>query len=96
MVALSWTREAVSSLRDIFKHIAQDRPGTARRTVESLIAKVQSLADDPRLGRPYPHRADPTLRQMSYGGFRIAYRIEASGGIAILGIFHGFIFLPLG
>ncbi len=94
MAALSWTHEAVASLRDIYDHIARNRPGTAQRTIESIIAKARSLADDPRLGHAYPHRADPTLRQVDYGGFRIAYRIEAAGGIAVLGVFNGRIFLP--
>lgn len=96
MATLSWTREAVASLRDVFGHIARNRPTTAQRTIESLIARIQSLADEPRLGQPYPHRADPTLRQMVHGNFRVAYRIEAGGGIAVLGVFHGLIFLPLG
>lgn len=96
MATLTWTHGAVASLHEIFEHIARDRPATARRTIESIVAKARSLADEPRLGQPYPHRADPTLRHLAYGGFRIAYRLEASGGIAVLGVFHGLIFLPLG
>lgn len=96
MATLSWTREAVGSLREIHDHIARDRPATARRTVESIIAKARSLTEDPRVGHAYPYRADPTLRQLDYGGFRIAYRIESVGGIAILGVFNGRIFLPNG
>ena len=92
MVELSWTAEAETSLRDIHDYIARDRPTTARRTLESILGRVESLREFPDLGQPYTY--DPGVRVLSYGQFLIAYRAQGQG-VLILGVFHGLIFLPL-
>ena len=72
MVALSWTAEAEASLGDIYTHIAQDRPATARRTLESIVAKADSLREAPTLGQPYRHHRGRGVRRLTYGRFQIA------------------------
>lgn len=94
MVALRWSAEAEASLREIYDHIAQNRPATARRTVESILNRVESLREAPNLGQPYSHR-QRAVRRLTYGQFQIAYLYEERDAVVILGVFHGLIFLPL-
>ncbi len=94
MVTLRWTSEAEVSLREIYDHIARNRPTTAQRTVESILNRVESLREAPTLGQPYSHRKR-SVRRLTYGQFQIAYLFEDHGTVVILGVFHGLIFLPL-
>ena len=89
-----WTREAEDSLRDIFEFIAQDRPHTAARTLESILNKVSSLSASPSLGQRYPYLGREDVYLLTYGHFRIAYRVEGGEHLVVLGVFHGLIFLP--
>lgn len=80
-----WTHEAVVSLREVHRYIARDRPATAARTVESIVAKVASIAADPGLGQRNPN--EPAgVRHLTYGHFRIGYR-EREDAVEILGVF---------
>jgi plasmid stabilization system protein ParE len=93
--APAWTLEAVESLREIYGHIALDRPRTAERTLESILNKVASLSAAPRSGQRYPYAGDRQVFVLTYGHFRIAYSIDSDQpGITVLGVFHGLIFLP--
>ena len=90
---LKWTAHAETTLAQIYRAMAESRPTTARRTLENLLHRLDSLADAPLLGKPYPF-ADG-VRTTNYGQFRVAYRPEAEG-ITVLGVFHGMMFLPPG
>ena len=89
-----WTREAAESLRDVYDFIAQDRPHTAARTIESILNKVASLCGSPQLGQHYPYLEKQQVNLLTYGHFRIAYQVEKGGQLVVLGVFHGLIFLP--
>ena len=95
MVRLRWTPEAEVSLRDIYDYIGRDRPRTARRTIESIVNRAESLVEYPKLGKPYPYLPDRPVRILTYGEFQVAYLVEDEQSIAVLGVFHGLIFLPL-
>ena len=95
MVELHWAGEAEVSLRDIHDYIARDRPTTARRTIDSILTRVESLREFPRVGQPYPYHRERPLRILTYGQFQIAYLHEDDREVVILGVFHGLIFLPL-
>ncbi|MCP3964661.1 MAG: type II toxin-antitoxin system RelE/ParE family toxin [bacterium] len=94
MGALKWTAEAEASLRDVYNHIAQNRPTTARRTIESILNKVESLREASDLGHQFPHRR-PAVRKLTYGQFQVAYLLTGDRQVIVLGVFHGLIFLPL-
>ncbi|MEM9555172.1 MAG: type II toxin-antitoxin system RelE/ParE family toxin [Acidobacteriota bacterium] len=83
-----WTHEAVASLREVYRYIARDRPATAARTIESIVAKVASISAQPSLGQRYPHEP-PGVRHLTYGHFRIGYRVRDDGAVEVLGIFDG-------
>ncbi|MEE8524589.1 MAG: type II toxin-antitoxin system RelE/ParE family toxin [Thermoanaerobaculia bacterium] len=95
MVKLRWTSEAEEGLREIHDYIARDRPRTARRTIESIVHRTESLIEFPQQGESYAFRSDRTVRILTYGHFQIAYLKMSPKSIAILGVFHGLIFLPL-
>ncbi len=95
MARLTWSREATNSLREIYDHIAQDRPVTAFRTLESLINKVETLTTDPEKGVAYPHAIEGGVRLIQYGQFQIAYQATGAERITVLAVFNGLIFLPL-
>ena len=94
MVTLRWTAEAESSLREVYDHIARNRPATAQRTIESILNRVESLREAPTLGQSYTHR-QKNVRRLTYGQFQVAYLLENPDSVVILGVFHGLIFLPL-
>ncbi len=94
MAALRWTAAAEHSLRDIYNHIAQNRPTTARRTVESILNRVESLCEAPESGQPW-HQRGQGVRKLTYGQFQIAYLSADPSEVVVLGVFHGLIFLPL-
>ncbi len=95
MVELRWTSEAEESLREIHDYIARDRPRTARRTIESIVHRTESLSEFPRQGDRYGYRSDHEIRILSFGHFQIAHMRLSPSTIVILGVFHGLIFLPL-
>ena len=95
MAALRWTAEAELSLRDVYLHIAQNRPATARRTVESILNRLESLRQAPTLGQPWPHQSRRGIRRLTHGQFQVAYLLDDPSEVVILGVFHGLIFLPL-
>ena len=78
VAGLTWTFEAVESLRDIYGHIALDRPRTAERTIESIVNKVASLSAAPRSGQRYPYAGNRDVFVLTYGHFRIAYSVDSA------------------
>ena len=95
MAAVKWTAEAELSLRDVYNHIAQNRPATALRTIESILNRAESLREAPTLGQPWRHQRREGVRRLTYGRFQIAYLFDDPSEIVVLGVFHGLIFLPL-
>lgn len=61
--------------------------------MESLLHRLDSLADVPKLGKAYPFAEG--VRTTAYGQFLVAFRPE-DDGITVLGVFHGMMFLPPG
>ena len=89
MAELTWTAEAERWLHDIHDFIAQDNPAAAIRTVETIYLKAEILQEFPESGYRCWQRPDRHIRILLHGHYRIAYVIKDSGGIDILGVFHG-------
>lgn len=89
MAELTWTAEAERWLRDTHDYIALDNPAAATRTVETLYQKAEVLREFPESGYRYWQRQNQHIRILLHGHYRIAYVIKDSGGIDILGVFHG-------
>jgi toxin ParE1/3/4 len=91
---ITWSPLAVSRASEIAEYIAQDDPTAARRWVEALFARVEQLKIFPESGRIVPEINIPLFRELTYGNYRIIYRIEEKK-IAILTIRHGKQILPV-
>lgn len=89
MVAINWTQEAEFWLKDIYDYIALDSKVTAKKVVDEIVEKVQSLKTFPKIGYIYPNNDGLEVRILLYGHYRIAYLIKNKDTIDILGIFHG-------
>jgi plasmid stabilization system protein ParE len=61
---VKWTDHALSQLRHIHDHIAQDSPLYARRVSEALVGKTLTLEKLPRLGRKVPELSEETVREI--------------------------------
>lgn len=97
MASLTWTSEAASTIRDIYQFMARDRPETTQRTMEWIFNKVDSLLEYPNQGQPYDYSPDGRdVRVIRYGNFKVAYLVEETADVVVLGVFNGLIFLPLG
>ena len=59
-----WTETAASDLKDIVKYIAIDKPNTAQKIGFAIIEKIQSLKDNPFLGRKVPEKDDDIIREV--------------------------------
>jgi len=85
-----WSPRALEDLREIVGYIRRDKPIAARQFGEKLIAKAESLATFPQRGRVIKKFADPNIRQVFQGPYRIAYRIRTEASIVeIARIWHG-------
>jgi toxin ParE1/3/4 len=89
MAEITWTEEAERWLKEIYRYIAQDKPGSAAKVVEGIYERAQILARFPEMGHKYRTELDGEIRILLYGHYRIAYLIRTQDRIDILGVFHG-------
>ena len=88
MAEIKWTEEAVYWLEEIYEYISRESSvKIANKVVNEIFEKVQILENFPQVG--YRYEDDENERILLYGHYRIAYLIENSGEIYILGVFHG-------
>jgi plasmid stabilization system protein ParE len=83
-----WTHEALVRLLEIEEFISKDSPGRARRFVDQIIERGESLSGKPRLGRVVPEISNPNIRELIFKNHRIVYRLK-SKVIEILTVFEG-------
>lgn len=89
MAKIVWTQEAEQWLLKIHDYIAQDKPETAFKVVESIYARAQILAQLPRLGQAFRTQSGRDTRILLWGHYRIVYLQTVHEEIHILGVFHG-------
>lgn len=87
MAKITWTIEAQRWLQEIYDYIALDNADTAYRTVTGIHERAEVLLTFPHIGTQY--RAEPHIRILVEGNYRIAYRLRPDGDIDILGVIHG-------
>jgi toxin ParE1/3/4 len=77
----------------VWNFIAQDNPSAATRVIEAAYETFQTLAANPRLGRPRKFR-NPRLRAIrswhvtGFDNYLIFYR-SIPEGIQVLHVYHG-------
>ena len=88
MARVIWASQAADDLDAICEFIARDSAGYARDFAARVLAAIELLQDFPEAGRSVPEFADPHLRELIHGSYRILYEM-ASDAVHILGIHHG-------
>ncbi len=88
MAAVGWTLGARHDLRAIVAYIGRHSPTYAAATTERIVAAVERLRRQPRLGRIVPEFADRTLRELIVGNYRIVYRVKGER-IGVVAVVHG-------
>jgi plasmid stabilization system protein ParE len=64
-------------------------PAAARRIIQKLFDRVDTLAEFPHLGRPLLSGIDPTLRRIVFGSYVVVYQaVESAQTISIVAIRH--------
>ncbi len=74
-MTLIWTRRAIADVQAIKQFIAQDSPHAAQLVAQRLVAAVDRLTLFPESGRIVPELADPQIREVVQGSYRIVYRL---------------------
>lgn len=77
------------------EYIAKDSPLYADVFVDRLIGSAERLQEFPRSGRIVPEYADPDIREVIVGSYRIVYRLRG-GAVEIATVFHSARPLALG
>lgn len=83
---LFWTARALSEIDAIFAYVAADSPSAAERLAVLIETRVQSLIDQPNMGRP--GRVDGTREFVVTGTpYILPYRVR-DGRVEILAALH--------
>ena len=70
-----WTARSLQRLQQIHDHIALDQPLNAKRFVDRLTRRAETIALQPRAGRIVPEYQSDDIRETFEGAYRIIYRI---------------------
>lgn len=82
-----WSPQAIDRAVEQAEHIALDKPGAAGNWLSELFALAEGLADFPELGRVVPELGRPEYRELSYGRYRVIYRLEGEQ-VSVLTVRH--------
>jgi addiction module RelE/StbE family toxin len=89
-----WSPLAIDRATEIADYIAQDKPSSAEKWIDTIFLKVDRLKASPEIGRIVPEINNSQFREIIFGNYRIIYRIEKNR-ISILTIRHGKQVLPI-
>jgi len=89
-----WSPLAIDRASEITEYIARDKPSAAKKWINMVFSKVEQLKSSPEIGRVVPEIRNDQFRELTYGNYRIIYRIEKTQ-ISILTIRHGKQILPI-
>ena len=93
-MTIIWTRRAIADVQAIKQFIAQDSPHAAQLVAQRLVAAVDRLTMFPESGRIVPELADPQIREVVQGSYRIVYRLLGQQA-HILTVHHSARLFPL-
>jgi addiction module RelE/StbE family toxin len=90
---VEFSPEAESDLDEIAAYIAADDPDAALAWVDKLVDRALRIANAPRAGRVVAELADPSVREVILGNYRIVYGVERQR-VLVLTIIEGHRRLP--
>jgi len=86
---VQWSASGLDRLIEILDFIAQDSPAAAREVVDDLLARVEVLAEFPRIGPVFSEESGPSLRRLILDDYIVVYRIqEARQVVSIIAVRH--------
>ena len=85
---VKWSIPARDDLKQIHDFIAKDSKYYARKVIQDIVAKTETLNDFPETGRVVPEIGDQNIRELFVYSYRLVYEISV-GAIEILAIIHG-------
>ena len=88
MASIRWTLGAKQDLQAIIEYIGRHSPTYAALTAERIVAAVERLRRQPRLGRMVPEFEELFIRELIVGNYRIVYRLKRKQ-IGIVAVVHG-------
>ncbi len=83
-----WSKESLDDIGNIAQYISRDSPYHAQRVVENIIARGDTLPEQPKAGRKVPELDDSLVRECFIYSYRLIYEIIYTE-ITILGVIHG-------
>jgi plasmid stabilization system protein ParE len=88
MALVIWAPQAVEDLDAVCAFIARDSDVYARDFAARVVGAVELLREFPQAGRVVPEFADPSLRELLHGHYRIIYEVTAEA-VHVLAVHHG-------
>lgn len=88
MPRVIYSPAAAEDLVDIAAYIARDKPGAARRWVQTIRQKCESIASHPMAGEERPGFGVPGCRSFGVGNYVLFFR-AIEDGIEVARIVHG-------
>jgi plasmid stabilization system protein ParE len=86
-VSLTWSPLAYRQVADALGHIADDDPAAARRWLDQLLERIESLARFPDCGRVVPEYGRDDVREIMIGSYRVMYR-RRDDSIEVAAVHH--------
>ena len=83
-----WTESARSALDEALSYIAQESPQGAGSLLHQALEAAASLAVLSERGRVVPEQADPKVREVFVGRYRLLYEVRPSK-VLNLSFLHG-------
>lgn len=83
-----WSKLAHKDIDQIHEYISKDSHFYARKTIEQIIDRVESLEEFPESGRVVPEFDNKVIRELIDHNYRIVYRYLHTQ-VTILRIHHG-------
>jgi len=85
---VKWSVPARNDLKQIHDYIAKDSKYYARKVIQEIIAKTETLTELPEIGRIVPEISDQNIRELIVYSYRLIYEMSGAG-VEILAIIHG-------
>lgn len=82
-----WTEGAVLALDEAIAFIAADSPANARALLDRILEAAESLSTLPDRGISVPEVAEPGVRQLFPGSYRLIYRVDQDQ-VTVLAMLH--------
>ena len=85
---VKWSVPARNDLKQIHDYIAKDSKYYARKVIQEVIAKTETLTELPEIGRIVSEISDQNVRELIVYSYRLIYEMSGAG-VEILAIIHG-------